>query len=1191
MLTLYPSNRLEDLAVLLAELIKIRPKRVLTPTTVIVPNPGMQHWLNMYLADYLGVAMNIHCPMPTRYIWDLSRKVLADGSVPKNSPFKRDILCWKIFALAQSNEFKETSFYTQVSVFWRQAKNDVEKQKRMFGFARQLADLFEQYLVFRPDWLLAWQADEKINFESDIYNEFAAWQRWFWNKVVDDFPEHPVELQLRAIDNISENKNTLPDDVYIFAISSISPIYLRFFDEISRHTQVHLFQLNPCVNYWGDAKSDLALAKIARQQSVKASLIEQDLHPLLRNLGAQGRDLNNLLLDLQHQEISAFEFKADPDIDAQQNTYDTVAHLSTLSALQNDILHYTGRKNKMPFDGSIVVHACHSPLRELQVLKDVLLDKFQQDKQLQAKDVLVMCPSIEVYSPFIHSVFSQPTTLTNSQYQTSIPVSVSDRKPIESEPLLVAFMSILGLPLSRFEATSIIDLIALPAISEKYKLSTSDIQLCAKWTKDACIAWGIDAQHVEQYLQAESLASEHTSKTTQYLHTWQWGISRLLVGLINANSDIFVNELAPINYIEGNNSLILGRFLQALEDIEHYCSLLQAPKIVTQWSDTLMAICDNQLQVGANDQFAFSLLKGAITTLKKNVVQAQHNEVVDISIVISALQNLLSIPEARSQFHTGNVTFCSMLPMRSIPFKVIAILGLNQQDFPRQDTPVEIDLMQSGRARAGDRSRRGDDSYLFLETLVSARQHLHLSYQYKQVKTNADRLPSTILQMLIEHCHGHYAPDSLPVVKHPLHPFSPLAFAKQPGYQGSYDEKWWQHMVSMQNSKGIEYSKGPFISEAKLSDTSGNIQQKASVVSPQELSRFFKASLQYFANHQLNVYFPELPLRDYAPVYQLNKTLQYSLRVKANELVKSILLEPHTSFKTQMKTLVEKYRLLLKHWMVSGELPFLIGIESALNEILLDSVAQQQCLINKTNIQRVKGKIDLCGIQLEYDFEYEADFGVNELKINRGEPAWQHIIPVWIKLLILLVHLQQSSQGKEGSFDANKLSANIYYIDDEESSTQVRQICCKRYILASDHNAYEALCNMVETFVKGNSEPIFIDLAMINQVLAFDDINQAFTSPSLKGKWEGRLEPGMNGSDFLPKQYIHFLLGDLPEFTQESLALYFKCFGVIEVLQTMNEENQSDAQEAILFDSSLSEAFASDSTLLDLPIRSQTEHH
>jgi exodeoxyribonuclease V gamma subunit len=157
LLYLYPSNRLEDLAVLLAEVVKTRPKKILSPTTILVPNPGMQHWLNMQLCDYMGISMNIDCPMPTRYIWDLCRRLLGDESVPKKSPYKRDILSWKIYELCYSTQCKEAEFYDEISVYWRNADTEVEQQQRVFTFARQLADLFEQYLVFRDDWLLNWQ--------------------------------------------------------------------------------------------------------------------------------------------------------------------------------------------------------------------------------------------------------------------------------------------------------------------------------------------------------------------------------------------------------------------------------------------------------------------------------------------------------------------------------------------------------------------------------------------------------------------------------------------------------------------------------------------------------------------------------------------------------------------------------------------------------------------------------------------------------------------------------------------------------------------------------------------------------------------------------------------------------------------------------------------------------------------------
>ena len=95
--------------------------------------------------------------------------------------------------------------------------------------------------------------------------------------------------------------------------------------------------------------------------------------------------------------------------------------------------------------------------------------------------------------------------------------------------------------------------------------------------------------------------------------------------------------------------------------------------------------------------------------------------------VLERLTEKLNETRGAKGFISGRVTFCAMLPMRSIPFKVICIIGLNENTFPRQKSSLEFDLMAKHPVK-GDRNNRDSDRYLFLETLISAKERLILSY-------------------------------------------------------------------------------------------------------------------------------------------------------------------------------------------------------------------------------------------------------------------------------------------------------------------------------------------------------------------------------------------------------------------------------------------------------------------------------
>ena len=1124
MLYLYPSNRLEDLAVLLAEVVKTRPKKILSPTTILVPNPGMQHWLNMQLCDYMGISMNIDCPMPTRYIWDLCRQMLGDESVAKKSPYKRDVLSWKIYELCYSEQCKTAEFYDELSLYWREADTAVEQQQRVFTFARQLADLFEQYLVFRDDWLLKWQQGELQDFDSVRYQQFEKWQLWFWNQLREWLPEHPVALQNRAIAQLSENTDKLPKDIYIFAINSISPIYLSFFDNISKYTHVHLFQLNPCVNYWGDAQSDIAIAKATRQKTFSASLDEGTLHPMLRNLGTQGRDLNNLLLGMEHHEIAGFN-------KAPENLVDELADSpTTLHKLQNDILSGTSLEVSLEYDGSIGVHACHNEVRELQVLKDVLLTKFDALDNLQPKDILVMCPSIETYSPYIMSVFMQ-----SDNSSLNLPVSISDRKPIESEPYIVAFTSLLGLPKTRFSATSIIDLVSLPAIANRFALSAQQIDMCAMWLKDAAIDWGQDSTHLERQLGAAAVDN---------MHTWSWGLSRLLVGMCSAINEPIVNGLAPVTYIEGQNTVVLGRFMQAIESLEFVVQCLTGSKSIEAWVSLFAELLEDNLLADETDLFAKKLIKEAVLSLQDNASLANFSMAVELDLVQEALNSLLSIPEVRSQFHTGNITFCSMLPMRSIPFKVIAILGLNQKEFPRQDNPVEIDLMQAQSQRPGDRSRRGDDRYLFLESIVSARHYLHLSYQYKHIKNNSRREPSLVLKMLIDHCHHFYTPAALPVVEHALHPFSADNFQPQKGYKGSYDGGWFACLTALQR-KNTKANK--CVANQKFDKKSAD----ELLISSRTLIAFFKGTLKYFANKTLNLYLEKPQVRDFKPLYQIQGLSQYDLRSHVEKLIEEFNKDSVSVGQNGKNALINKWQDMRQAWQISGQLPFLVGLQETLDSIFVDVLALEQS-VAKSVEKRAKGQIKLNNALIDYNFNYDLLYGLSGIKLNLKEPSLSHMLELWIHYLLLQIHvendtehelLRQQSANELGLNELPNFAAQLHYIKAATNGNDQRKVNIRQLTMLGNADAYNALSNIVDVYLAGNQEPLLVDLDLAKEIIKFDSSELAANSRMLEAKWINCSRINNEGFSFFPHTYFDYLLSDMPDFSVQNLYPYFACFG------------------------------------------------
>lgn len=860
MLALYPSNKLEHLSYLLGALLKQQPGAPLQPETILVESPGMQHWLNMELARQRGVAMNLQFPLPVRFMWNTARSVLGEDKVPRQSVYRREVLVWRIDKIVQSDDFCALAAAEPVCAYWQHLGSETEQGVQRLQFATALADVFEQYQLFRPDWLFSWERGERV------FDDHAdeAWQAIIWRKLVEVAPLHPARLHEDAVHQLQqEGCEALPERIIVFAINTMAPQLVQFLDALSAHTDIHVFHLNPSVSYWGEAKSDREQARLLRQQGVEQWKDADQNNPLLGNLGQQGRDLFNLLTELDSFEVSAFDTDL-PD--------ELAGHPSRLAILQQDILHGINplltphsQDEFDPEDNSIILTKAHSPLREVQGLHDQLLAIMNEDSSIGPSDIVVMCPAIEEYAPMIDAVFHRVGTPTvsaafsleeDTHPTPQIPCSIADRSPLDADPLIAAFLSLLNLPDSRFEVTKIMDYLRMEALRKRFGLTADDLDLMTFWLQEAAVHWGLDTQHKSQ-------VAGHAGTP---MFSWLWGLERLLVGMAAEDDYVLHEKLLTIPHAEGQATVVLGKLIDLVYQLKHYAQALNTPRTAAQWHSDLMQMRDDCFTPGKDQLDSWESLSAATNELVSQCAEAGYEEALSLRQVRDVLMKRFSSPDAGNHFLTGQVTFCSMLPMRSIPFKVVCILGLNDGEFPRQSQPISIDLMAESGRKIGDRSRRMEDRYLFLEALISARQVLYLSYQANSAQDNSEREPSLVLKELLRLLAAGYAFEDSHTRQLGLHPFSPQSFTgKHAGF-----EKGWLRLAEVVRS---HHSKAPQSKPDPLSDV-----VLPDYLTAAQLARSFTHPLKYFANSVLGVYLDtaEPQLSDAEP-FKENNLVRYQV--------------------------------------------------------------------------------------------------------------------------------------------------------------------------------------------------------------------------------------------------------------------------------------------------------------------------
>ena len=844
MLTLYPSNRLEDLAVLLRAVLDSGERSVLETDSILVESQGMQHWVNMQLAEATGIAMNLRFPMPSRFIWELARELLGDDKVPQQSSYRREVLSWRIDELLASEDFLQLEYSAAPSRYW-QAGSDTPDFLKRFQLATELADVFEQYMLYRPEWVEKWEQ----GFFDQTGLEEEAWQGWLWRALIQQEPLTPVKLQRMAMEKMAEQRARLPARVIIFAINTLAPSALAFFEALSEFSDVHLFHLNPCIDFWGDIQTDKQLARQLREQ--KADLWSEDSeqsNPLLANLGSQGQAFFNALQRTKHFEISGFD---------DQQSHNSSSEDTLLSAIQSDILLLSDAREapiRKGADNSLVVTSSHSALREIQSLHEFLLRQFDADPTLEPDDILVMCPAIEDYAPYVNAVFRRPWDKDDGQ-SPRLPCSIADRTLLDSQPVIAVYLSLLVLPDSRFEANTVIDLLRVKECQLKLSLSDEDIPVIEGWLREACVHWGLDKGHQERM----SGAAKSDAR-----FSWSWGLNRLLLGFASGDAQHIYQDSLLLPDVQGQQATLLGKLMLLLTRLKMLSQSLTTPRSAQQWQVDLLGYRD---QLFASDDKGFDaheMISVAINKLGEYTSQAGFDGDIPLDVMQFFLQRQFSQPDSGNHFLTGQVTICSMVPMRSIPFKVVAILGLNDGQYPRQSNPLSFDLMSHLPKRSGDRSRRGDDRYLFLEALISARDSLYLSYQGRDVRNNAERQPSLVLKELLDYLQQGYGWHTEPtqgqsdVRQQPLHAFS------RDNYQGqkpSYD-KGWARLVAP--------------GDARDNQDVQNTELDLSYLTISDITRGFDNPTAVYARENLGLYLQEeTPELDNAEPFETDGLLKY----------------------------------------------------------------------------------------------------------------------------------------------------------------------------------------------------------------------------------------------------------------------------------------------------------------------------
>lgn len=762
---LYRSNRLEELAEMLCELLQCLPRDPFQRRAIVVAGSGMDEWLSHRLATHFGVWGNARFPFPRNYFESL----FAAADLPASQgevAFRPRNLVWALAAelrpLLGRAEFEPVRSYLE-QVERGGLRRDLGMCSAPYvTLCQHLANLFDHYIVYRPEWIHRWEAGAA---------DSADWQAVLWRAVVRRLGrQHFAACAKQWVELLRDEKKVeLPATAIVFGVTHLPPLYVHLFAELARHIDVHLFVPSPSPEYWADIRSRRQLFRLHSERwgildATESELQAYEGHPLLASLGRVGREFQALL-------ESSFDYE-------EVTSYVRPAGDTALTVLQRDIFDLRSRPSAdarpLPLDAadrSIRVHSCHSPLRELEVLRDQLRLLLEEDPTLQPEDILVLCPDLQTYSPLIDAVFG-----SDREGPHHIPYTIADRALRASDPAIDAYFATLDLLRGRLAVSELLGLLAYEPVRERFGFTALDLERARTWLADVGVRWGIDGSHRRSFGYPEFED-----------HSWAFALRRLLLGVaMPPDPSRLFNGISPYPDAEGEGAEFAGKLAALCEQLFALRPILQQTHRVEEWCDLLDRV--RREFIAESDAYAYShrRLREVLTELVEGAKAGGFQEALPFDAIVPWL--LAAIEERSSAFGflRGGVNFCSLRITRCIPARVVCLIGLSEGCFPRLE-PVSPMNKAAQRRQLGDPDRREEDRFLFLLALLSARDYFVITYAGRDIRNNNERPPAVVVEELFDTIDRTFVapsansrPRDLVVVRHPLQPFSPRYFSADP---------------------------------------------------------------------------------------------------------------------------------------------------------------------------------------------------------------------------------------------------------------------------------------------------------------------------------------------------------------------------------------------------------------------------
>ncbi|MBA3748694.1 MAG: exodeoxyribonuclease V subunit gamma, partial [Solirubrobacterales bacterium] len=699
--------------------------------------------------------------------------------------------------------------------------------------------------LHRPEMVVAWGNGEDGDGAGSALLANAAWQAELWRRLHDRLGQPgPAERLAGACAELERHPDIieLPQRISLFGLTRLPAGHLHVLGALAMKRDVHLFLLHPSPALWERLAQHPPFVR--RSEDTTASLTD---NRLLASWGQDAREMQ-LVLAAAHDRVDHHH-----PVEPRAGTL--LARIQ--AAVQSDRRppgpplpsDADTRHTLAPDDRSIRIHSCHGRARQVEVLRDAILHLLEEDDTLEPRDVIVMCPDIETFAPLIHATFGAGETgqgeddppLPEDVRPPDFRVRLADRSIRQTNPVLGVVGELIDLVDQRLTASQILGLADREPVRRRFRLDDDDLARMQDWVADAGIRWGLDAEHRASY----KLGSLHAN-------SWRAGLDRILVGVtMTEDEQRLFGGVLPLDDVDSGAIDLSGRFAELVDRLQAAIDALTEPKTIDEWAASIATTTDELTATSPKDAWQ----RAELQRLLDDVVE--HANAASPTISLPELRSLLAERlqgrPTRSNFRTGHLTICTLVPMRSVPHRIVCLLGLDDGVFPRK-APRDGDDLMAQDPRIGERDPRAEDRQMLLDALMAATDRLIITYAGNDERTNTPRPAAVPVGELLDVIDATVRTDDDPqapardkvIVRHPLQPFDPRNFTRGKLHG---DEPWSFDRVTLEGARALTQTRAgarPFLA--------GPLPRiESPVVELDDLVRFAQHPVRAFLRKRLRI--------------------------------------------------------------------------------------------------------------------------------------------------------------------------------------------------------------------------------------------------------------------------------------------------------------------------------------------------